>query len=202
MNSEQLNDIIKKINGVLHSKIKEINGQIEEIHIVASKNKSAKQIVRDIESTIFAMFDYEIDRKKISIAQLDMGPMQGIKRVKYEGMSLQVEDKNLECEIRLNHDGEIIKATKRGFKTANNRYRVIADATIQAVEKVLVEDYILSVQDVYVSATKGIDFICIFIHLGTDEKEELLIGSAIIRDDPNEAVVRATLDALNRKLFK
>ncbi|MEG0951933.1 MAG: hypothetical protein RSE96_08405, partial [Niameybacter sp.] len=91
MNSEQLNDIIKKINGVLHSKIKEINGQIEEIHIVASKNKSAKQIVRDIESTIFAMFDYEIDRKKISIAQLDMGPMQGIKRVKYEGMSLQVE---------------------------------------------------------------------------------------------------------------
>ena len=60
----------------------------------------------------------------------------------------------------------------------------------------------LDVQDVYISRSKGVQFVCVLTQVSTDTQDELLIGSAIVRDDTNEAVVRATLDALNRKLFQ
>ena len=202
VNSEQLNEVLKKINGVLYSKIKEENNQIEEVHIVASKDRSAKQIVRDVESILLAMFDYPLDRKVISIAQLDMGTLPRLKRVKYEGMAIQVEDKFLSCEVRLSHDGEVITASRRGSKSLNNRYRVLADATVKAIEEILPTPCMLDVQDVYISSSKGVQFVCVLTQVSTDTQDELLIGSAIVRDDTNEAVVRATLDALNRKLFQ
>jgi hypothetical protein len=46
------------------------DGVILEIHILATPQKSPKQIVRDVESTIMARFGIPIDHRTVSIAQL------------------------------------------------------------------------------------------------------------------------------------
>jgi len=84
-------DVITKIQGVTHSKVVYNDEEVEEVHIIANTIRSPKQIVRDIESALLAIFDYRIDRKLISIAQIDTGETKSIKRIRYEGISLDVE---------------------------------------------------------------------------------------------------------------
>jgi hypothetical protein len=38
------------------------------------------------------------------------------------------------------------------------------------------------------------------VRLASDRGDEHLLGAAVVRDDPEAAVVRATLDAVNRRV--
>ena len=187
MNYQLFHDMIKKIDGILHVKIQFDEETIKEIHIVAGNNRSAKQIVRDIESTLLAVFDYEIDRKIISIAQIDTEIVKPIKRIKYEGLSI-------------GNEGEIHSCIKQCIKTTRNRYNIIARTTIGAIEEITKGKYIFDVQDTFVIDSKEISFACVIVNMIEKGKEDHLIGTALIRDDINEAMARATLDAVNRKL--
>ena len=64
-------EMINKINGVISTKIIHEDNDIQEMHILANTLRSPKQIVRDIESILLTSFDYRIDRKVISIAQIE-----------------------------------------------------------------------------------------------------------------------------------
>jgi hypothetical protein len=74
-------NLINKIDGVINSKIIVEKEDITEIHILANKLRSAKQIVRDVESCILASFDYRIDRRVVSIAQIETDDHDSIKRI-------------------------------------------------------------------------------------------------------------------------
>ena len=44
-----------------------------EIHIVASRSKGAKQVVRDVQSLAMATYDIDIDHRIVSVVQFDDG---------------------------------------------------------------------------------------------------------------------------------
>jgi hypothetical protein len=46
------------------------DGRIEEVHVLGLPGKAPKQLVRDIESALQALYGISIDRRKISIAQI------------------------------------------------------------------------------------------------------------------------------------
>src|SRR3954466_14762000 len=48
-------------------------GRPIEIHILASRDKHAKQIVRDVQSVAMATFGLELDRRLVSVVQLEGG---------------------------------------------------------------------------------------------------------------------------------
>src|SRR5438876_4631911 len=48
-------------------------GRPVEIHILAGSGKHAKQVARDIQSVAMASFGLELDRRIISVVQLDTG---------------------------------------------------------------------------------------------------------------------------------
>lgn len=200
MNYQLVDEMLKKIDGILHIKIQVDEENIKEIHVVAGNNRSAKQIVRDIESTLLAVFDYEIDRKIISIAQIDTGMLKPIKRIKYAGISIGNEGTELQCQVKLEHEGEFHTCMKHCIKTTRNRYNIIARATIGAIEQITKGAYVFDVQDTFVTNSKDISFTCVIINMIDRGEENHLIGTALIRDDINEAMARATLDAVNRKL--
>ena len=73
-----LQDKICRIDGVEAARIVAGNGHIEEIHVLARRNKPPKQVVRDVQSLSQALFGEEIDRRIVSVVQLadadlDMG---------------------------------------------------------------------------------------------------------------------------------
>jgi hypothetical protein len=56
---------IKQIKSVIAARINvNIQGEIEEVHILTGSGRAPKQVVRDVESTLIAQFDYGIRAKR------------------------------------------------------------------------------------------------------------------------------------------
>ena len=67
---EKVIEKLRGLEGIINCKVTG-KDEVDEIHIIASKNRKPKRIVRDIETLILVNFDQKIDHKKISIAQVD-----------------------------------------------------------------------------------------------------------------------------------
>lgn len=65
-----LENIVNRLPGIKGAKVLAEDDDIREIHVLADSEKPAKQIVRDIETAIFAASGVRIDRKIVSVAQL------------------------------------------------------------------------------------------------------------------------------------
>ncbi|WP_291634503.1 hypothetical protein [Clostridium sp.] len=202
MDFDAFGEIINKINGVLSTKIVDKDNDIQEMHILANTLRAPKQIVRDIESILLTSFDYRIDRKVISIAQIETDDCDPIKRIKFGGISLDVQAKMLECSVKLLYEEVEFFVTQVGIKTAANRKKIVAKATIDAVEKILGQAYVFDVQDVISTTNKNITFISVLVNMVTNESEQTMVGSAIVENDINEAIAKATLAAINRRVQK
>ena len=195
-------EMINKINGVISTKIIQQDNDIQEMHILANSLRGPKQIVRDIESILLTSFDYRIDRKVISIAQIETDDSDPIKRIKFGGISLDVQGNMVECKVTLLYEEEEFFVTQVGIKTAANRKKIVAKATIDAVEKILGQTFIFDVQDVISTTNRDIIFISVLVNMVINETEETMVGSAIVRNDINEAIAKATLSAINRRVQK
>lgn len=195
-----IKEMICKIDGVLNVKIVHEAAELQEVHILASNLRAPKQIVRDIESSLLAAYDYKIDRKIISIAQIDAGESENIKRIIYQGTKFEVNGNNIDCEVILSYAGEDYSVAKNALKTSKNRKNIVAQATISAIEKIYERPNIFDIQDVLVSSSRDINFVTVIVNMVLSTKEETMIGSAIIRNDINEAIAKASLDAVNRRI--
>lgn len=200
MNFESLENMISKIDGVINIKLVIEEDDLKEVHILASSTRAPKQIVRDIESALLAAFDYRIDRKIISIAQIASEEYGEIRRIRFGGINFKTESNALECSVTLLHEGEEFSEVVTGVKTAANRKNIVATATVKSVERVLGQAYLFSVEDVIVSTSRDISYATVLVNMVLGDSEERMVGSAIVKQDLNEAIVKATLDALNRRI--
>lgn len=194
--------MINKINGIISTKIIHQDNNIQEMHILANNLRAPKQIVRDIESILLTSFDYRVDRKVISIAQIETDDYDSIKRIKFGGISLDAQGNMLECEVKLLYEGEEFFVKQVGIKTIANRKKIVAKATIDAVEKILEQVFVFDVQEVISTTNRDITFISVLVNMVIDDSEETMVGAAIVKDDINEAIVKATLAAINRRVQK
>lgn len=203
MDFQSFQDVITKIQGVTHAKVVGNEEGLQEVHVIAGTSRSAKQIVRDIESALLAIFGYRIDRKIVSIAQIDTGVIKkNTNRIIYQGISVHVEDNNVECEVRLSCGDEEFVSTKSAISTTANRKKVVARATVAAVEKILGRASVFDIEDVVLNKSRDINFVNVVTNMITRNDEEILIGTAIVRSDVNEAIAKATLNALERRVTK
>lgn len=200
MDFQSLQNMITKIDGVINVKLVTDESELKEVHILSSSVRAPKQIVRDIESALLAAFDYRIDRKVISIAQIQIEEYGEIRRVKIGGINFKTESSALECSVTLSHDGEEYSEVVTGVKTAANRRKIVAKATAKSVERILGQTYLFSIEDVSINDSREISFVTVLVNMVLGENEERMVGSAIVKHDVNEAIVKATLDALNRRI--
>jgi len=199
-----IQQLVNEVEGVVSSKVKQNeNGDIIEIHVLADKSRNAKQIVRDIQSAVTAKFDMDIDHRVISIAQLNCGTILTKEfRLIYKGMELISKGREVETKVILSYGDKDYCGYQKGINTRNNINRMVVKATLQAVGE------FMDFQDVFID--EGIkDFVIadksivnVAITYIDKNGEELLIGSSVVLGDLKEAIIKATLDAVNRKIKK
>lgn len=195
-------ETINRIDGIINSKVVTDKNDIIELHILANSLRSPKQIVRDIESILIAAFDYRIDRKKVSIAQIQVDEQENQKRIRFSGVSLKTFENTVECSVRLVYLDEEHSVEQIGINTAANRRKIVADSTVKAVEKILGQAFVFDIQDVIVNTCNDISFASVLVNMIIQGTEETFVGSAIVRNDINETIAKATLDAINRRVQK
>ncbi|MGE4274001.1 MAG: hypothetical protein AB7E31_14255 [Desulfitobacterium sp.] len=203
---------INMIRSIISSRIKgnEAN-EIEEIHVIADSQRNPKQIVRDIESILAAQFSLEIDHKIVSIVQLEqeecgkktfssipakMAPM----RPKLVSISLRSVNTQSEVKVELSRGDEIVEGVASGISTAHNKLRLCVEATIQALASSFMGKLVFATEDVIINRLGKHQIAQVAISLITPVGEQTLVGCALVQSDEREAVVKAALDAVNRKL--
>lgn len=88
----------------------------------------------------------------------------------------------------------------RGVPTEAGILRAVAEATVDAVRTLTGERVLASVDDVTVAWGADPATARVVVSVLGDDGEETLLGAALLRGDLERTVMRATLDALNRRL--
>jgi hypothetical protein len=202
MNFLAFQDTINKIEGVISSKIIANDNELTEMHVLANNMRSPKQIVRDIETAIITIFDYKIDRKLISVAQIETEYDEKLKRIKFEGITLTTNDNTAECIVTLIYEEQEYSVSQIGIKTMANKKKIVADTTIKVVEKILGQAALFDIQDVHIHNSGNVSFVTVLVNMIIHGNEETMVGSAIVKNDINEAITKATLGAINRRVQK
>jgi hypothetical protein len=182
------------------------DGFIQEIHVLALPSKSPKQLVRDIESTIMAAFGIEVDHKKISIAQLGQdsvpvqAPPRSEARAQIKSISADVTGVRTTITVTLELGGEEFIGRATGAASQTGRQRLVAEATLDAIEQYLQGAFMFALEDVGIVRLGRESVAVSCVTLVTSLGEQAFAGSAMVRQNDNDSIVRATLDAINRRL--
>ncbi len=186
------------------------DGSITEIHILGSSLRHPKQIMRDVQSALASAYGVMVDHRIISIAQLRQDPVQseehivstptGEVRLRTHEFTQNVVGNQYNVKISLTKDDIEYTGRCSCRNTPIQRPRAVANAVLQAVHSFLgVEDVflLLSVQFTQLSSIK---VVMVAIECMNMQAAPVLIGAAECSVDESQAIVRATLSALNRKL--
>lgn len=106
----------------------------------------------------------------------------------------------LSVTATLEHNGRQARAAVDALATSRARWRAVAEATIGALQELTDGRLRAQVDRVTVNSSEQPATANVVVTALFERGEEVLLGAALVRDDPERAVMRATLDALNRRI--
>jgi hypothetical protein len=198
---EEVEETLRQIEDIEAARVVASSGQdIEEIHILASPSKGPKQLVRDIESTLMARFGIPIDHKKISIAQIDRSEVGKDKsRPKILSINTEISGVHSKTSVILTLNGTQFEGAAEGPASKTGLLRLVALATLNAIEKFAPPSYGFALEDITVISLGREKVAIACVALVTPFGEQTFAGSALVRQNEKSSVVRAVLDAINRR---
>jgi hypothetical protein len=198
-------------------------GRPVEVHILATREKHPKQIVRDVQSVSMATFGLDIDRRVISVVQLEGGSGDeavvssngangsgggrggGPARVVIGGIDVQKRQVRCNVRVTLEQGGEEAVGEAEGSIAASSRPRLVAAATLDALRELVPAVDAADVDAAQIVRVGARDIAVSSIVFVTNPPfEETSSGSAPVREagasGEHEAIARSVLSALNRRL--
>lgn len=204
MNFEIIERNLERIESVVSCKIvlgdKDI---IEEIHVVSNTRRSPKQIVRDVQSVLIATYGIQVDHKIISIAEImddSLGKSEyrlTLKSISHDNLGTKTTVK-----VSLSDNKNTYENILSGINTKRNIERMLVEVTLKTVEQICEIGDTFTLEDiksVHLSTEKVVIVVIMALVDGTEKR---FCGSCIVGSDFKEAVVKATLDAVNRYISK
>ncbi|MGZ4713828.1 MAG: hypothetical protein ACXVLO_04295 [Acidimicrobiia bacterium] len=184
-------------------------GRPTEVHILANGTKHPKQVVRDVQSVALASFGIELDRRIVSVVRLHddddiTSPVVALPP-SHRAVLVHVvsEITGLRCLVRvtLGRGDEESVGFAEGSIASSARHRLVATATVDALRQLQPAAECLDVDSAQLVRVGVHDVAIVTAVFVIPPSEQMVSGSAIVRDHQEaDAVVRAVLDATNRRL--
>jgi hypothetical protein len=199
--SKEYEKLILQLPGVLNASVIYSDGVLSEIHVLADDSRAPKRIARDIQSAIAARYGIEIDYKIISIAQIPAQKKNNKRgRLVFDEISCIKNKEHSSVTVKLNDGEHLFSGSAAGLNDDLEIGRIICQATLEAVSNYIDGKVQLSAVDVKAFELGGEKALSVCVLAKGENRAEHLIGSAFSSDDVETAVVKATLDALNRRI--
>lgn len=106
------------------------------------------------------------------------------------------------ASVTLQHAGRSAVGEATGAATQKGVHRAVAMATLDAVGGLVTEQVRFELDHLDVAQTGVSRTVLAGVTLVTSRGTEQLTGAAVVREDVRQAVIRATLDSLNRRIEK
>jgi hypothetical protein len=204
-------ELIGSLGGVLSVRIVAgRGGEIEEVHVLTTSAVQAKQVVRNVESALMAQLGLKVDHRKISVAQTaEVKPIQALEREavleaasrrKLVFVDLIIESprpRRVAVRVMLRANGIELEGAEEGVDEARSRVQLAARAAVKALERELEEGGVV-LEGVRVVEAFDRKIVLAAVHGVGGRSSQLLVGTAEVKDSPEQAAVLAVLDATNR----
>ncbi len=195
-----LEDSLRRINGVEAVRAVVRGDDLVEIHVLATPGKQPKQLVRDVQSVALAAHGMQIDRRIVSIVQIEPNELGVGDRVLIQDVAEDIDGSRMQITVNLEWHEVKLSGIASGPAASSTRLRLVAQATIAALEQALNREAAFAVTAVDVPQIGGVPVAIAQVVLVKGQNERLLVGSSIVESDASRAMVRAVLDAVNRQV--
>ncbi len=204
---EEIENALKNLSEILFVKIiLSEEKDIKEIHVITKDSANPKKIIRDIESFLLAKYNIQVDYRKISIAQVKDEQIttksDSSLRLKFSDIQVVTTGNHLEVLVQLEGKGKIYEGKVSGINWNQNQEYLVAKATLEGISSYLEGSVFFQVDEIKKIKLDSKDVVVISINLIDSKRKENLVGSTVIEDDFNRAVVKAILNATNRRILK
>ena len=218
--------VIRRLRDVEGVSVKTEGDQIREIHVLTSSERPPKNIVRDVQTVIQAGLGLGIDHRVVSVALAQKGaggvavetlpPERSVPepapfdtpaepaeapshdRIQFEGVNLFVSGPRTQAQVELRWKGLPRIGSAAGWSARDESHRLVAQAAAAAVQEFLADPVALNVQGVEFETFGRVQVAVVAVSFVAHRQEKMLTGSCAVAHDTPQAVVLATLDALNR----
>jgi len=186
--------------------VAEPSGRVSEVHVVAHPGKHPKQIARDVQSIALASFGLELDRRIISVVQLggdalDPQVLHAHSRPSVVAITAEANGLRSLVRVTLGRDDEEAVGFAEGSIATTARHRLVAAATVDALRQLQTAAECLDIDSAQVVRVGVHDVAIVTVVFVVPPAEQMVSGSAIVREHLDaDAIVRAVLDATNRRL--
>lgn len=201
----RVEEAMREVGGVLAVRlVPGYERPVDEAHVLVELDRSPKHVVRDLQSLLMASFDLPTDHRVFSVVQLDEGTDMGgpTPRVALTETAVVTRGGSVEVEVEIaDTDGGVTTGSAVGGPALTSRTRTAGQAALVAVSQLAGEGVEAHLEGVEVLDVFGAAVALSLVRVRRDGGESQLVsGSAPVRNDTVDAVVRSTLDAMNRVL--
>ncbi len=208
---EEIEKSLKNLDDILFVKmILSEEKDIKEIHVITRDSCNPKKIMRNIESFLLAKYNIQVDYRKISIAQVKDEEIkeeqvkeesESFLRLKFSDIKIITTGNHFEVLVQLESNGKIYEGKVSGKNWAQNQEYLVAEATLEGISSFLEGLIFFQIDEIKKIKLDSKDIVMVSINLINSKRKENLVGSTVIKDDFNKAVVKAILKATNRRIL-
>ncbi|MDI3281551.1 MAG: hypothetical protein QJR13_09295 [Bacillota bacterium] len=202
---DELVRLIEGVEGVVSCRVLLNNqGELLHLYILADPSAEAKQIMRDVEAVCLSQMGLRLDRSRCSITGVVEEDESDslLTRLRPHSVQSSFCEGTLEVKVELHsREGLCYTGVASGQASLYTRQRLAALATLAALEESFGHTCRLTLEDVVVFEIGRFEGVLVAITMLTPLGEEVVVGSSLVRGDLEAAVVRAALDAVNRRIF-
>jgi hypothetical protein len=217
---------IRTLRDVEGASIQAEGDEIREVHVLTSSKRPAKQIVRDVQTLLLTRFNHPIDHRVVSVAYTDpTGRHQqsrgaataerhasadgarpdelrdtaaAVDRIRFVSANMYVSGSRVQAQVELKWRGTPRMGSASGWSTRDGAYRLIASATIAAIQEYLGDGLALSLEGVEMTRLGRQPVVVVALELLAHRDHKMLVGCCSVGKDRQQATVLATLAAVNR----
>ena len=210
----QIERLLGSLAGVVSARVLlDYEGRIRELHVLATPELHPKQVVRNVESALSAGLGVEVDRRVVSVAQIEGAPEEtkadvpaddeasaatDAARVVLLGFdSSRASAQRARCTVTLERGGVRYSGAADGADTPQGRAEAAAEAVLRAVEG-MPGGATLGFEGARVVETDGHRYVLVAARVMDRRPPLPLSGAALIDRTPEEAGIMAALQATNR----
>jgi hypothetical protein len=195
--------LVAQVRGVMAVRVvRDPQGQIDELHVVGSPARSAKQMVRDVESILYVRGGIRVDHRKISLVQIAEAAIQpAVMRVRLLDVEYGADGQGVAINVTLAVGEQRVKGVSRGQADELDQPGYLAgQAAVQALNQLIGLRGQLRLENLQRQLFGEIEVYLSHLSLINDEGIATLLGISIARDGELTGAVRAVLAAINRPL--
>jgi hypothetical protein len=215
---------IRGLADVEDAKILVEDGEVREVHVISGSRKPAKLIVKDVVGLIWARFNRRIDHRIVGVVRVrahgngtpkvEPAPAPALApapapaepapavddstRIRFGSVNLYLDGARAQAQVELRWKGVLRMGSASGWCSREGAQRLVAAATLAALQEFLDDDVALGVEGVNVIRMGEQEVAVVGLALLTHRQEKLLTGCCTVGRDLPQAVVLASLSALNR----